>query len=438
MSKQIIQRYTGLENAAGRAKSQYAEKILNTQIPAESDKLGKQESKVRFEEVLLDCITPRSINQYSQTRIQRLAKSIRDTNNRLINPITLVRISDLNIDGEVVRKYIRDGLAFVQELRVEDGSFVRDISLEELDDVIKKREEERQASAEKGVKYIRKTKLALKTDLQYIIVAGERRYRAITLLRDEEEQKEHPVGWKNPFLTITANILTPAEAANEKVFYEESNTQSRQLTPEEAMRHFETAIKAVENENARYNMLIEMKEAGVEFKHEIPSDQKLALRMFRMPAYCVYYLETELGIQGWTETSVKGYLTVLNNSCDEVKEAVFATTYSLREAKRITKFDFEEQRRLLQLWLSGDTKKYNKLIDQLSVKEIPAARRVTNKSAGRNIDRIIRAVESELDKVKDDEKYLKSESRQLILRAIKQCEKLTEELQIISDSVKKL
>ena len=44
-------------------------------------------SRTFFEEINVDDITPRAINQYSQSRIARLAKSIKSTNGRLIHPI---------------------------------------------------------------------------------------------------------------------------------------------------------------------------------------------------------------------------------------------------------------------------------------------------------------------------------------------------------------
>ena len=66
-------------------------------------------SRMAFEEINVDDITPRSINQYSQTRISRLAKSIRSTNDRLIHPIILVRPQDLPENHEVLQKFKEQG-----------------------------------------------------------------------------------------------------------------------------------------------------------------------------------------------------------------------------------------------------------------------------------------------------------------------------------------
>ncbi|GEM_PF-1808648 len=437
-SRKIPIRYTGLENVKERSQSEYAFKILQQGNEAQKNNADSMQSSVEFENVMLENIRPRSINKYSQTRIRRLAKSIRDTNNRLINPITLVDIRNLPINGDVIKKFIAEGEAKVNEVDNASGETVREIKLSELDDAVERRNRQIADNMAKGEKSRFATRLVLDTGLKYIIVAGERRYRAFLLLRDEENEKPHEAGWINPFLTITANILTPQEAKNEAVFYEESNTQSRQLTPEEAMRHFETAVKQVDSDDSKYAMLLEMERAGVSFRAPIPDDLKSAVKMFRMPAYCVYYLETELGIQGWTESSVKGYLTVLNNSCDEVKDAVFATQYSLREAKSITKFDYEVQRSLLALWLSGDIMAYRKQIDKLNSAAAKPVKRTTNNSAGRNIDKIVKSIKDDIDLVKQDEKSLKGEPRQMLIDAIDKCERLAAELAEISAKIKKM
>lgn len=96
-------------------------------------------SRMAFEEINVDDITPRSINQYSQTRISRLAKSIRSTNDRLIHPIILVRPQDLPENHEVLQKFKEQGK-----------------NIEEI---------------------------------KYILVAGERRLRAWKMNREEDQEK---------------------------------------------------------------------------------------------------------------------------------------------------------------------------------------------------------------------------------------------------------
>ena len=145
-----------------------------------------------------------------------LAKSIRNTNNRLIHPITLVKASDLPKDSDVLQAYEKKGI---------------DVS-----------------------------------QLKYIIVSGEGRHRAFLLLQKEEQDKLKgksgrsalALGAANPFDTITACILTPAEAKNASVFYEDSNIESRQLTPIEAILHIKDAVADVTSPEEMRAALIEM------------------------------------------------------------------------------------------------------------------------------------------------------------------------------------
>ena len=67
-------------------------------------------SRVAYEEIDVNRITPRSINRYKQNRIDRLAKSIHNTNDRLIHPIVLVRAQDLPADSEVIEQFRAKGV----------------------------------------------------------------------------------------------------------------------------------------------------------------------------------------------------------------------------------------------------------------------------------------------------------------------------------------
>ena len=91
-------------------------------------------------------------------------------------------------------------------------------------------------------------------DKKYIIVAGERRYHAWMLNRKLEQEKIDKSGFsrENPFDTITANILTAEEAKHEEIYYSDSNTEARQLTPVEGMLNVKDALDTIRtNEEKR-------------------------------------------------------------------------------------------------------------------------------------------------------------------------------------------
>ena len=74
--------------------SKFVDRLLNSE--------GETDGRTAFFEIPLEDITPRSVNQFRQSRIEKLAKSIRNTNNRLIHPITVVKAEDLPKDSEIL------------------------------------------------------------------------------------------------------------------------------------------------------------------------------------------------------------------------------------------------------------------------------------------------------------------------------------------------
>ena len=99
--------HTGiLTNVHGRTQSDAAKGWLIGNAGSEEG----LESRVRYEEVNVDDITPRLINKYSQSRIERLARSIRSTNNRLIHPIVLVKPEDLPENSPLLKKIKESGV----------------------------------------------------------------------------------------------------------------------------------------------------------------------------------------------------------------------------------------------------------------------------------------------------------------------------------------
>lgn len=291
--------------------SKFVDRILNAS--------GETAGRTSFFEVPLEEITPRSINQFRQSRIEKLAKSIRNTNNRLIHPITLVKASDLPKDSDVLQAYEKKGI---------------DVS-----------------------------------QLKYIIVSGERRYRAFLLLQKEEQDKLKgksgrsalALGATNPFDTITACILTPAEAKNESVFYEDSNIESRQLTPIEAILHIKDAVADVTSPEEMRAALIEMNGGSEE---GIPKADAEIKKKFRTDKYCAYCLETDLGIEGVSESTIRNHLSILNNCSEKIIDTLVAGQYPIREAKQITKYPKETQEELLSLW-EKDADAYRKKIENL-------------------------------------------------------------------------
>lgn len=254
--------------------------------------------KIKYVELPIDDITPRAVNKYSQTRIENLVNSIRRTGNRLIHPIVVCKGKDLDPEGEVYKKFVAAGVD--------------------------------------------------PKKLPYVIVSGERRYRAWLKLREEEEKKRDTEPFfSNPFDTITANVLTAKEARSEEVFFEDANLEARQLTPLEALLHVKDALEVVKTEDAKKEAL---KTMGKD-----PTKER-----FNQADYCRYYLEEELGIETRSIDSIKHDLHILKNCDDEVIEALINKKINYRPVSKIAALDKKRQKELLDIYINNGATAFNK------------------------------------------------------------------------------
>lgn len=347
--------------------SKFVNKLLNMD--------GETDGRTAFNEIPLEDITPRSVNKFRQSRIDKLAKSIRNTNNRLIHPITVVRASDLPKDSEVLKAYENKGI---------------DIS-----------------------------------SFKYIIVSGERRYRAFLQLREEEEAAVNEklskgiLSASNPFRTITANILTPAEAKNENVFYEDSNIEARQLTPIEAILHIKDAISEVTSPEEMRAALIEMNGGSEE---GVPKSDVEIKKKFRTDKYCAYCLETDLGIEGVSESTIRNHLAILNNCPEKVVDALIDGSYTIREAKSITKYPKEVQEELLDLWRK-DKELYAKKINELKNPSAIGKKRYTRMDAKKQLKSYSEKNEKGMRDLKDIAEKLGAYDKEVLDKGIAEIEK---------------
>ena len=262
----LVERHGVMEDFDARTKSRLVDMIFNPDVAEDGSSI------IKITDVDVNRITPRSINAYSQGRIERLAKSIRNTNNRLIHPIVLVRASDLPEDGEVIQGFIKKGVD--------------------------------------------------PKTLDLVIVAGERRFRAWLLLREEEAERiKGEVGTVNRFDKIPANILSKKEAAREAAYYKDSNNEARQLTSTEAMIHTMDALAEVDSPEKKREALVEMAAAGY-YGGEIPEDPEKAARLFNEQAYIKYYIQDEICIDSMTDASIKRYHAIVKRCIPEVTNAV--------------------------------------------------------------------------------------------------------------------
>ena len=339
-----------------------------------------------FELIPVEDITPRPVNNYRQYRIDSLAKSIRNTNNTLIHPIVVVRPSDLPENHEVLKKFAEVGV---------------DVS-----------------------------------ELKYVIVAGERRYRAWLQLRAEEEKNPTDPFADNPFNNITARVLSKREARSEENYYTDSNDQTRQLTPLEGLMHIQQVISEIQTDEDKVNALKDMKEAGY-YEGDIPQDIMKAARKFNQAKFCKYYLDYELGIDNdWTESMLKTDLYVLGNCCEEVINAVFKEDFPIRSARDLATLkaegenNFDVQRELLTVWKEQGNDEFRFQYAEIKKKEsVPVKKRVTYKDAKKNITAMIKQAKKDRKALDDISKQLNKADSQNVAAALKSADKFVAELE---------
>ncbi len=367
-----------MESIAHADKSKIVDMVFDGSDAATNHEMSPSS---RFANIPIEEITPRSVNKYKQNRIDRLAKSIRNTNNRLIHPIVVVDINDLPADSEVITKFKEQGT---------------DISA-----------------------------------LKYIIVAGERRYHAWLKLREDEEDNPNRKYYEpNPFDTITANILTRQEAQNENAFFEDSNIETRQLTPLEGILHIQDALSEVSTDKDKREALIEMNGGSSE---GIPDDPTAAARRFNQAKYCEYYLSAELGIEGWSLSTIKTYLSVVNNCCEEVIDAIISGEFSAGAARPLPSLTTDEQKEALKVYKDEGPLKYNEFVSEIieSKKAPKKVVRYNHKDAQKEIKNAIRKIRKEKDNIEKIAKLLGGDDKVATQKAVSKVSSLLNELEKI-------
>jgi|GEM_PF-4101402 len=261
-------------------------------------------SLIEYKQIPVEEITPRFVNKYRQSRIEQLADSIVRTNSRLIHPIVVVRIGDLPANSEII-KAVR-----------EQGKTI--------------------------------------SDYNYIIVSGERRYRAWMLLREREAERiKNDVIKLNSFDTITANILTPKEALSEQAFYADANNQARHLSPAEAIWFIKDGLSEIETPEQKRAALVLMNGS----QEGIDPDPVKAAKSFRADAYFKFLLDSELGVSDWNAASIRNMISVASKCSDKIADAILEGSYPIREARTLRRFTPKVQDTFLDLYLN-DRKEY--------------------------------------------------------------------------------
>lgn len=316
--------------------------MVNTVFGKELNEADASDMDLR--NIELERITPRSINEYGQTRIEKLAKSIEMTNRTLIHPIVVVRPNNLPEDSKVLAKYIEQG-----------------INIDKL---------------------------------EFIIVAGERRYRAFKFNYDKWE-KEYP-GSNNPYAKIPARVLSKKEAKNEEIYYKDSNDQARQLTPLEAILHIKSIIVDIKTNEDKKKAVVEM----FGEKYSLFSDDEAA-KKFRMDKYAIFVLERDYGIVGWSESTVRNFIRVVTYCDEKILQAVLDGKFPHTEARKICNLPHETQINLLNIYLRNPNAYFNEMSERDSEKK--------EKKGYSSIDvkKEIRKISKTLDASKDKIKYIK-------------------------------
>ena len=367
-------RYDVNENWEKRTEGSPLNKLLNpASVPA-------NRSSTNYEDVRLDRITPRSINRYTQSNIERLAKSIEKTG-RLISPITLVRAKDLPEDSEVINAYRKKGID--------------------------------------------------PDSLDLIIVAGERRYRAFQLLKSREEERIKDIlGATNRFEYINANILTPAEAKREETFYLDSNMEARILSLFEIVTYIDVAYDELKTEEGRRQAYEEL----------IALHPECASQRFPYVDYIQYVvLERDFKVTDWSRPKITYYWSIVKNCTPEVKEAMYYEKITADDAFTIKGFEPEVQNNIIAILENEGEDAFNREIS--SIKNTQADKKAKNKrkktskyssaTANKQTKKILKDQKADLDLLKEMVSSLGGESRaeyDKIVKAFDKCKKEVERI----------
>ena len=358
-----------------RATNKAIPKLENTLI---RDANEISEGRIQLYEIPVEEITFRPINNFKQEGIPELAKSIKLNGSRLIHPITLVRLEDIP-EGSPLMQAFKD----------------------------------------------KKVKL---DGIKYVISAGERRYRAWCMLRDEEKKIRGKDAIGNKYDTITANILSQSEAKKEANFAIDSNLHSRHITSLEYVLNVSDIVNKVKTNEEKRDALIKM--SGTE--EGISNDPEVAAKKYKKEEYAKYLLESKYHISEISGSTVKNSLRVIEYCTKEVIDAILQDKFNEKQAKRIASFSPKEQNELLKLW-TKDKVEYEKRLTPSEDSQVITYRK---REIASELKAELKTATKQREKLEDILNHVSSQYAKTIKDDIKSWDKIIGDLNLLIDGIK--
>ena len=378
MAKAFKQRYTATSKTGNFNTGEEKEERRKISNGLTMSEIEKGQTDYNIVLIPLSEIAFHPNNLYAQVNIPALAKSIRGTNG-LINPINIARIEDLSEDSKIKKELIESGIDL--------------------------------------------------TNRKFVIFDGERRYRAYTLLEEEERKSG---GNTEKYSSIPANLLTAEQAKNEEKYHNDSNLFARQLTHSEIIINIKYVIDRIKTNEDKRAARVYMNNGSEE---GINPDPDIAAKKFRADEYCSFYLKKEIGIDV-SPQMCKKVLALLNNAAKEVIDAVIARTFPEKLAFHLNTLPNDKQIKLLNIYLEKGKKDYSEELkkEEFLIRQNKVERK-NNKDQVKNFNSLKEDIEKRVDKIIDTSKWLGEKDKEETEKMLKVIKKTIEE---IEKTIKKL
>lgn len=182
----------------------------------------------------------------------------------------------------------------------------------------------------------------------FYIISGNRRTEAYKL-----NQSLYPN--EDKYLKIPSQIIPDRyDSKRAEEIWFDSNFETRQLSIEDGIKNIQVILEDVEHMSKEQRIELNKKLKGDKFEEYVKSNPGKEAQI-NYGEY-IYNRFKNLGIKGWSESTIKNYMAIMQRGIPELREAILNYQIPLRYGLKIILFSNEEQKDLIDMYNSNPSK----------------------------------------------------------------------------------
>lgn len=266
---------------------------------------------------------------------------------------------------------------------------------------------------------------------KYIVLSGHRRTEAYKLLNEQ-----YPDGRYSKIKAILVSSRESKDIEKLKRIWLDANFETRQLSLEDVVNHIDMFLQDISSMSDDEKRITVNQLKGKQLTKEEYDSLAPRAKMVNKAEY-IYQQFKDLDINEWSLTSLKTYLSIVDNGIAEVRESFLRSEMPLYIAHDISKYDKEKQVKLVEIFkkepLEYMKNKNSYLGAKKTEKSSPLIRESNNlMKVMKNLDRVVDNLKQNPNKIDTDSRTTIKAMREYLVKMTEELDKKLIELERIS------